>query len=304
MVWFAAGTLLPTVASAVMPFASEVQPDWASLFRVNLTYLWRHGRLPKLNNPDRFTELVQLRKLHERDHRMPLMADKVAMKSIVADRLGTDWVVPLLWSGAELPERLPWKEAVVVKARHGCNQNRVVRGCAKEWNAVRRSSARWTRRAYGEWLDEWLYEQIPRGLLVEPFVGAGLDLPIDYKIYVFHGAAMYVQVHLGRGTRHRWIVYDSGWRAISSDQESAKRPSALSAMLSAAEELAKGFSFARVDFYQPHDHPLFGEITFYPGSGLDPFDPPWLDKEMGRLWLSHKGGGVAEAPTTLVTFAA
>ena len=56
-------------------------------------------------------------------------------------------------------------------------------------------------------------------------------------------------------------------------------------MLSAAEEMARGFDFARVDFYQPEDQPLFGEVTFYPGSGLHPIDPPELDAKWGRLWL-------------------
>jgi hypothetical protein len=276
----------------------------AALLRVNLTYLWRHGRLPRLNDPSRFTELVQLRKLHDRDQRMSMMADKVAVKSIVADRLGPAWIVPVLWSGMELPALSLWTEPVVVKARHGCNQNLVVRRGEIEWAAVRLLSERWTRRAYGGWLDEWLYREIPRGILVEPFVGVGRDLPIDYKIYVFHGAAMFVQVHLDRVKRHRWIVYDIHWRIISGDQESAARPSALSAMLAAAEELARGFSFARVDFYQPHDHPLFGEMTFYPGSGLDPFDPVWLDEEMGRLWLNAEDFGTAKASFTPLTFAA
>jgi hypothetical protein len=282
----------------------DARPDVAALLRINLTYLWRHRRLPRLNDPSRFTELVQLRKLYDRDDRMALMADKVAMKSLVADRLGPAWVVPMLWSGPVLPSRPIWAEPIVVKARHGCNQNLVVRAGETEWAAVRRLSERWTRRAYGGWLDEWLYAHIPRGLLVEQFVGAGRDLPIDYKIYVFHGEARYVQVHVGRGRRHRWMIYDPQWRAISGAQESAARPSALAAMLAAAEDLAAGFSFARVDFYQPDDHPLFGEITFYPGSGLDPFDPPWLDETMGELWLNPVTSGMAETLAAPLTLAA
>ena len=65
-------------------------------------------------------------------------------------------------------------------------------------------------------------------------------------------------------------------------------------MLSAAEELAHGFDFVRVDFYQPAEQPLFGEISFYPGSGLAPFDPPELDAAMGRLWLHASSDSCAE----------
>jgi hypothetical protein len=85
-----------------MIFNPVASPDLATLIRIKLSYLWRHGRLPNLAYPTRFTELIQLRKLYDRDPRMPIMADKVAMKSIVADRLGRDWVVPMLWSGEQL----------------------------------------------------------------------------------------------------------------------------------------------------------------------------------------------------------
>ena len=55
-------------------------------------------------------------------------------------------------------------------------------------------------------------------------------------------------------------------------------------MLDAAEELARGFDFLRVDFYEVAGKPLFGEFCLYPGSGLDPFAAEWIDDELGRLW--------------------
>jgi hypothetical protein len=50
--------------------------------------------------------------------------------------------------------------------------------------------------------------------------------------------------------------------------------------------LGADFDFVRIDFYDVGGIPRFGEMTFYPGSGLDPFDPPELDHELGRYWLS------------------
>jgi hypothetical protein len=259
--------------------------DRAARLRIDLTYLWRHRRLPDLADPRLFTELIQLRKLRDRDPRMPAMADKVAVKTIVADRLGREWVIPSLWSGIEMPERPLWTGPVVVKSRHGCNHTVFVRDLDRDWRAARRASARWMRRDYGWWLDEWLYAHIPRGLLIEPMVGDGRDPPVDYKVFVFGGRATHVQVHLDRARDHRWVVHDRDWRAVTDAAPAVARPTALPAMLAAAEELADGFDFARVDFYQPSGQPLFGEISFYPGSGLDRFNPPELDAEMGRLWL-------------------
>lgn len=263
---------------------SNAHAGQAARLRIALTYGWRHRRLPDLQAPTLFTELVQLRKLHDRDPRMVALADKLAVKQVVAERLGRDWIVPMLWSGTELPLQPPARGPCVVKSRHGCNQNVFVHG-PSDWGRALNASVGWMDHCYGAWLDEWLYADIPRGLLIEPWIGKRQELPIDYKIYVFGGEATHVQVHLDRANDHRWIMHDCDWRPIAPGAPRVPRPSALGAMLSAARELAAGFDFARVDFYQPDTQPLFGEICFYPGSGLDPFDPPALDAELGGLWL-------------------
>jgi len=211
----------------------------------------------------------------------------VAVKALVADRLGPDWVIPTLWHGDRLPRFAPWPMPFVVKSRHGCNQTLIVRNEFTDWQAIRRRARRWAAKPYGRWLDEWLYAHIPRGILVEPFIGDGDQLPIDYKFYVFAGHVEYIQVHLGRGSRHRWLVYDRDWQRVSARADAAAPPPpvTLDRMIAAAETLGQGFDFARVDLYEVAGRPLFGEVTFYPGSGLDPFDPVSLDTEMGAHWL-------------------
>jgi hypothetical protein len=206
---------------------------------VQLTYWWRHRRLAQLRRPMLFTEWVQHRKLHDRDPRLPLLADKVRAKEFVAERLGEEWVTPTLWSGDVLPAEPSWPFPYVVKSRHGCGQTCVVRSVTDHALAAEQSR-RWMSQIYGAWLDEWLYGEIERGLLVEPFIGDGTALPVDYKIFVFNGHARFVQVHLGRGENHRWIVFDRDWRRVSpgSDDPDPKRPGSLEEMVRAAEALA------------------------------------------------------------------
>ena len=215
------------------------------------------------------------------------MSDKARVKSFVGARLGPDWLVPTLWSGTVLPRECPWPRPFVVKSRHGSAQTIVVRD-GECWSSIRRRAHRWLAKPYGGWLDEWGYRDIPRGILVEPFIGTGQALPIDYKVYVFGGRAAFVQVHLDRDHAHRWIVHDRDWRRFGGGPDAPPPPTALAAMLAAAETLATDFTFARVDFYQPGELPLFGEMSFYPGSGLDPFDPPELDAAMGAMWLAAR----------------
>lgn len=261
-------------------------PAGSSALRIQLTYWWRHRRFARLNGPLLFTEWVQHRKLHDRDPRLPQLADKVHAKDFVASQLGQEWVTPTLWRGERLPDKPAWDYPFVVKSRHGCGDVVIVRE-AHDYSDAVRQSRRWMRRSYGGWLDEWLYGEIDRGLLVEPFVGEGPMLPLDYKVFVFGGSAQFVQVHLGRGENHRWIVFDKAWQRVSpkSRDRDPPAPRSLGQMLDAAERLAIGFCFVRADFYEVCGRARFGEMTFYPGSGLERIEP-LLNHRMGMMWSS------------------
>ena len=273
--------------SLAPPAASRSPLTFAlKTLRVHLCYVWRHHRLLDLRSPRSFTERVQARKLFDRDPRLPRLTDKIAAKAFAADQLGDQWVVPTLWHGAVLPETPLWPTPFVVKARHGCNQSAFVRTGAEDWDAVRARADEWMRKRYGIWLDEWAYEGVPRGIVVEPFVGSGGALPVDYKIYVFGGRAAYVQVHLEREEAHRWLLFDRDLNPVSNDPKGDRPafPPSIGAMIEAAEALAADFDFLRCDFYDTDQGPRFGEFAIYPGSGLDPFDPVELDREIGAKW--------------------
>ncbi|MEH6792267.1 ATP-grasp fold amidoligase family protein [Parasphingorhabdus sp.] len=271
-------------------------PHWlvpSVRLRIYILYLWRHRRWPNLVAPRRFTELVQWRKLHDRNPMMPLLADKIASKAHVEEKLGSAWIIPTYWSGRNLPDQPSWPYPFIVKASHGCNQNIICRD-PDDWKKARRRSAKWLRAPYGLWLDEWAYRSIPRSYIVEPYLGTEQSVPVDYKIYVFNGKAALIQVHLDRYSDHRWILFDRRWGQVSrlEDDNLLSAPVHLTEILYSAEQVAAAFDFARVDFYEIDGQPKFGEVTFYPGSGLDPFEPRELDSTIGALWLA----GLASQP--------
>lgn len=276
-------SMAPTAGAAASPDTAQ---DALARTRVLLTYLWRHGRLPDLAAAPRFTEQVQLRKLTDRDPRQTLLLDKIAAKTLAADRLGPEWATPTLWQGLALPDHAPFAIPAILKARHGCNQYAVLREApsAAAWRTLQARAERWTARPFGFWLSEWAYRDVPRGLLAEPLLGGGPALPIDYKIYVFGGRATHVQVHLDRAGAHRWVLHDRTFRQLVPSADCPTAPRSLPAMLAAAEELARGFDFLRIDFYEIDGKPRFGEFCLYPGSGLDPFAADWIDFELGALW--------------------
>lgn len=46
------------------------------------------------------------------------------------------------------------------------------------------------------------------------------------------------------------------------------KPDCLKEMISIASKLSKGFPFVRVDLYQINNKPIFGEMTFMPGTDI------------------------------------
>jgi len=170
----------------------------------------------------------------------------------------------------------------IVKANHGCGQFVVVRSAA-DYTRARKVAPRWLAKVYGAWLDEHHYGAARRLVLVEPYIG-GVELPLDYKVYVFGGRAEMVQVHTGRGRTHRWTQFDRDWTPLSSNPVAVEAPPLLGDMLAAAEAMAGDEDFLRVDFYCEGGRLSFGECCLYPGSGLDPFTPDTLDLRLGERW--------------------
>ena len=129
----------------VLPALNEHRSSSAAPTRIRLTYLWRHRKLPDLSDPQTFTEWVQWRKLNDRDARLPLFADKVRVKDLVADRIGAEWIIPTIWHGEELPANPDWPTPLVVKSRHGCNQYAFVFEQQADWGPLRRQTKEWMK---------------------------------------------------------------------------------------------------------------------------------------------------------------
>ena len=287
-------TQLTLADRQLAPFAFAdgdlAQAQRLAKLRIAITYAWRHRRAVDFAAPARFTDWIQWRKLNQRDSRMPPLIDKLLVKDHVVRVLGDDWVTPTLFEGTYLPQAPLGQRRYAIKSRHGCRQHLFVRDVAPDWAAVRRETSRWMRSHYGFWLDEWAYGHVPRGILIEPFIGPDGICPTDYKIHVFGGKAVCVQVHQDReANRHICAYYDLDWNRFWSTPgwRDCSAPKSLPGMIAAAEELGREFDFVRADFYDISGQPRFGELTFYPASGLRPLGDA-LDFWLGDLWSAAR----------------
>src|SRR5579862_8008012 len=79
-----------------------------------------YARVAGIGRPQTFTQKIVYRKFFEHDPRMPGLADKIAVKAVIARRLGERFITPTLYAGCALPplaERT-WPLPFVVKASH------------------------------------------------------------------------------------------------------------------------------------------------------------------------------------------
>lgn len=246
--------------------------------------------------PRTHTEKIQRAKIFNRDPRLPQRADKILVKDFVRDRLGSEWVTPTLWHGEHLPslEQRTWPVPFVIKASNGSGWNFFVRQQSDlDWKRIESLTAEWQSRPYGAEWGEWLYGAIVPALLVEPYIGETRERLVDYKLWTFGGKVRMVSVgtHRDIDSEVNYSIFDTSWNrlpleitAYPPDPRPIPKPASLGRMIEAAEILAEDLSFVRIDFYEVDNVPKFGEMTFYPGAGLDTFDPPEWDLKLGKLW--------------------
>lgn len=54
-------------------------------------------------------------------------------------------------------------------------------------------------------------------------------------------------------------------------------------MVELSKKLSKNIPFIRVDWYEIGDKLYFGELTFYPASGFEKFEPKEWNKKIGDM---------------------
>ena len=259
-----------------------------------LQYLRSQRRFPNLGNPTTLNEQIQWLKVYYRNPLLKVCADKYTVRDYVCRQGGDDCLVPLhcVYSSAEEIDFASLPEQFVLKVSHGSGWNIICRDKKTlDAAAARKKLARWMASNFYKVGREWAYERlIPRIVCEEFLCTPDGEPPWDYKFFCFHGEPRYVQVDYGRFTGHTRALYDTEWKRIPCQLEYAlepndsPKPKTLETMLDLARKVSAPFPFARVDLYELADHVFFGELTFYPGKGVERFTPREFDRVFGQ-WI-------------------
>ena len=262
---------------------------------VQLQYFKHFKRLPNLLSPQTFNEKLQWLKLYDRRPEYTVMVDKYLVKDYVREKIGDHYIIPTIVAFDHAYEVdfkiLPDK--FVLKWNHDSGSVVVCKDKSKfdKESAIKQLSAA-ENGSKGYWYGrEWPYKNVRPKLIAEQLLESDGDL-VDYKLMCFNGKVKCIFTCTRRFSKEglRVTFYDLDWNIMPftrnhpREESPMTKPISLESMVSAAENLTKNIPFARIDFYEVDGRPYFGEITLYPGSGLEPFDPEEWDYTLGD-WL-------------------
>lgn len=266
---------------------------------LSLKYRKTFGYFPDWKHPKTFCEKITWLKLYDRNPQYTQMVDKYAVKEYVAGIIGQQYVIPTLgvWEKAEEIDFDSLPNQFVLKATH--DSGRVVI-CSDKAKLDRKEAVRVMKeslaRDFYAVTREWPYKHVKRRIIAEKFIApmkdnAPADLP-DYKFFCFNGVPTYCQVIRDRSTVETIDFYDMDWvhqefvglnPIVQNGLSPVARPSHLDDMERICRILSKDIPFVRIDLYVVDENTYFGEMTFYPASGVGVFTPEeWGDK-LGNL---------------------
>lgn len=258
-----------------------------------LSFLYRIRFHKKINwkHPRTFNEKLQWLKLYAHRPEYALMADKYAVKKIVADKIGDQYVVPCLgvWNNADEIDIDSLPEQFVLKCNHNSGGIEICRDKSTFDFAVakKRLNACLRKGYYLQGRDKQ-YRDIQRKVLADTFLDDGREGELqDYKFWCFDGVPTFMYC-TNKGKNIYENFYDMDFNPVPINhgfprvQPELQKPQEFELMKELSKKLSQGIPFVRIDFFDVNHHVYFGEFTFFDWGGWRPFHDGW-DEKLGEL---------------------
>lgn len=265
---------------------------------LKILYRLKMGRKLNLYNPMRFSEKLQWLKLYNRYPQYTKMVDKCRAKEYVAQIIGKEYIIPTLgeWDSFDEVDFRELPNKFVLKTNHSGGSTGVIICKDKLQFDIKKAKyliEKSLKTNIYNILREWPYKNIKPKVFAEQLLEE--DGPyglMDYKVFCFNGEPKLIKVNYHVQARYRVNWYDVNWNRVygttiydPTDMNiDIEKPALLSELLAKARMLSMGIPYLRVDFYYNKGRLLFGELTFFPGSGFEQFEPDSYDVEIGR-WI-------------------
>ena len=260
---------------------------------ISKEYALFFGRKLNWDNPQTYNEKIHVSKLYMPSPLKTKLADKVAVREWITEKIGSEYLIPLLGVYDNFDEidfdTLP--ERFVIKCNHDSGSYTLVKDKSKlDKKFLRRKYEYCLKQIFALLTFEMHYRDIQPKIVIESFLdSAALN---DYRFFCFDGKPYYCAIDFydGGHTRNARNFYGMNWNVqpfvleYPNYQGEAPCPKNFDEMKKIAEELCKGFGHVRVDLYSAGEKIYFGEMTFAHANGFQRFMPDEWDYKLGALW--------------------
>ncbi len=244
-----------------------------------------------LKTPTYYTEKLNWLKLFYHIEEIERCSDKYTVRGYLEEKGYGEYLNKLL-GVYDSPKDINFDalpDKFVIKVSHGSSWNIICTDKSKlNLKKVKAQLKCWQKEDISVFGREWNYRNSPRKIIIEEFIEApALN---DYKFICFNGEVIFIQINHDVEGKHFVDYYDKEWNKLpigikgynNSSVQGLKTPKKFNEMYKIAEDIAKSFPCVRVDFYNPDDRIILGEITFFTGGGLQPFFP--LDNPYDKMF--------------------
>lgn len=245
-------------------------------------------------SPKRFNEKLQWLKIYDRKEKYSLMVDKYQAKKYVADLIGEEHIIPTIgvWNNVEEIDFNALPNKFVLKCNHNSGLGMYI--CKDKNKAdffrIKHGLNKGLKENYYLKSREWPYKNVVRKIIAEQYLEDDSGNLTDYKVHCFNGVPRVILVCKDRFTKNGFTedFYTTDWQhiplkrpKINNSKEPIKCPEELTKILELSKKLSENIPFVRVDFYIVNHKVYFSELTFFPASGFERFEPDEWDYILG-----------------------
>ena len=266
---------------------------------LRLFYFCTTGKWLHFKHPVGFNEKQNWLKLYDRHPEYSPLADKVAVKKIIDEKLGEGHVFPLLgaWEKFEDIDFSSLPDSFVLKCNHDSGSTRVIKDKSaltpEELNEMKTFYDRRVKFSFYPAGREFPYKDIKPCIMAEALMvdEAHPETSVeDYKFFCFDGVPKIMFVATDRATDVKFDFFDMDFNhldIVNIHPQAGKpisKPAHFDEMKDIAAKLSQGMKFCRVDLYEINGTVYFGEYTFYHGGGFRLFYPLEWERRLGD-WI-------------------
>lgn len=265
---------------------------------VKLKYRLEMGKRLNLKNPKTFCEKLQWLKLYNHKPEYTAMVDKNLAKEYVANLIGEQYIIPTIaiWQNPDEIDIGILPEQFVLKTNQGAGSTGVV--ICKDKSSFDIEKAKlclWKSYNTDIFLltREWPYKNVKPCIIAEKYMEDTTGGLTDYKFYCFDGKPKCMYITSNRGSKDGLCIdffdeegnlTDIRQKGYPNNKNTPRLPENFEEMKRMASLLSNDIPHLRVDFYEVNHQIYFGELTFFDGSGMCPFESESSDYLLGS-WI-------------------